>query len=163
MKIRNRGFTMMEMMAVVAVVAILALLAMPSYLDRIVRDQIKAALPLAEVAKQPIAASWSLKHVFPADNAAAGLPPADRIVANYVSAVAVEEGAIHITFGNRVNRSIAGKVLTLRPAVVSDAPVVPVAWVCGYAEAPDRMTLNGKNLTNIPAQLLPIECRAFKQ
>ncbi len=160
---RKRGFTMIELMAVVAVVAILALIALPSYLDVIVRDQIKTALPLADIAKQPIAASWSLKQVFPADNAAAGLPVAEKIVANYVSAVTVDDGAIHITFGNRVNRSIAGKVLTLRPAVVADAPIVPIAWVCGYAEAPDKMTVNGNNRTDIPSPQLPVECRAFKK
>ena len=71
MKTRYHGFTMMELMAVVAVVAILATLALPSYLDRIVRDQIKEALPLADIAKQPIATSWSLTQTFPADNAAA--------------------------------------------------------------------------------------------
>lgn len=160
---RTHGFTMIELMAVVAVVAVLALIALPSYLDVIVRDQIRTALPLADIAKQPITASWSLEHAFPADNAAAGLPPAEKIVANHVSAVTVEDGAIHITFGNRVNRSIAGKVLTLRPAVVADAPIVPIAWVCGYAEAPDKMTVNGKNLTDIPATLLPVECRAFRK
>ena len=153
---------MMEMMAVVAVVAILAMLALPSYLERIVRDQIKAALPLADIARQPIAAAWTLTQTFPADNAAAGLPPAEKIVSNYVSGVVVDNGVIHITFGNRVNKAIAGKILTLRPAVVADAPIVPVAWVCGYAEAPDKMTLVGANLTDIREALLPFECRAMK-
>ena len=154
---------MLEMMAVVAVIAILATLAIPSYLDRIVRDQIKAALPLADIAKQPVAASWARDGAFPADNAAAGLPPADRIVGNYVSAVAVEDGAIHMTFGNRANRTLAGKILSLRPAVVDDAPIVPVAWVCGDAEAPNKMTVGGRNLTDIPASLLPVDCRALKR
>jgi len=154
---------MIEMMAVAAVVAILAMLAVPSYLNLMVRDQIKAALPLADIAKRPIAAAWSDTQTFPADNAAAGLPPAEKIVANHVSAVAVEDGAIHITFGNRVNKAIAGKILTLRPAVVEDAPVVPVAWVCGYAEAPGKMTLHGRTLTDIPESLLPMECRALKR
>ena len=162
MRTRTRGFTMLELMAVVAVVR-LATLALPSYFDRIVRDQIKAALPLAEVAKPPIAASWSAAQIFPVDNVAAGLPPAEKIVANYVSAVAVENGAISLTFGNRANKAIAGKILTLRPAVVEDAPIVPIAWACGYAEAPDRMTVNGANLTNIPEQLLPPECRASRR
>ena len=160
---RYHGFTMMELMAVVAVVAILATLALPSYLERIVRDQIKEALPLADIAKQPIAMSWSLTQTFPADNASAGLPPAEKIVANYVSAVAVENGAIHVTFGNRVNGKIAGKILTLRPAIVEDAPIVPIAWACGYAEAPEKMTVKGENRTDIPEPLLPIECRAFKR
>src|SRR6266498_1765133 len=149
MTTRYRGFTTMELMATVAVIAILATLSLPSYFDRIVRDQIKAALPLADIAKHPIAASWLLTQTFPTDNASAGLPSAEKIVANYVSAVAVDNGAIHIIFGNRASHSIAGKTLTLRPAVVEDAPVVPVAWACGYAEAPDKMVVTGKNLTNI--------------
>lgn len=163
MQTSSHGFTMIEMMAVVAVVAILAMLAVPSYLNLIVRDQVKAALPLADIAKRPVAAAWTGEQTFPADNKAAGLPPAEKIVANHVSAVAVEDGAIHITFGNRVNKAIAGKILTLRPAVVEDAPVVPVAWVCGYAEAPGKMTLHGRTLTDIPESLLPMECRALKR
>jgi type IV pilus assembly protein PilA len=154
---------MMEMMAVVAVIAILATLAVPSYLDRIIRDQIRSALPLADIARQPIAASWSLTRSFPADNAAAGLPAPEKIVANYVSSLAVKDGAIHITFGNRANKTLAGKILSLRPAVVDDAPIVPIAWVCGGAEAPDKMTVNGANLTNVPEPLLPVECRALKR
>jgi type IV pilus assembly protein PilA len=160
---RQQGFTMIEMMAVVAVIAILALLAVPPYLDHIVRDQIKTALPLADIARQPIAASWSSKQAFPADNAEAGLPDAEQIVSNYVSSLAVGEGAIHLTFGNRANKAIVGKVLSLRPAVVKDAPIVPVAWVCGTAEAPEKMTVAGENRTSIPDGLLPLECRAFKR
>lgn len=163
MKARHRGFTLLELVAVMAVIAILALLVLPTYLDRVVRDQIKAALPLADIARQPIVASWPATQTFPADNAAAGLPPAEKIVGNQVSSVAVEDGAIHITLGNRVNKAIAGKILTLRPAVVEDEPVVPVAWVCGYAEAPDKMTVKGRNLTNVPEMLLPMECRATKR
>lgn len=153
----------MELMAVVAVIAILATLSIPSYFDRIVRDQIKAALPLADVAKKPVEASWAGTMTFPADNAAAGLPAADKIVANYVSMVTVADGAIHITYGNRANNAIAGKILSLRPAVIEDSSVVPVAWVCGYAEAPDKMTLHGQNRTSIPEALLPLECRALRR
>jgi type IV pilus assembly protein PilA len=157
----HRGFTMMEMMAVIAVIAILATLAVPSYLDRLVRDQINASLPLADIAKKPVATAWSATQAFPADNAAAGLPVPEKIVANYVSSLTVRDGAIHITFGNRASKALAGKILSLRPAVVEDAPIVPVAWVCGAAEAPDKMTVNGANLTNVPNGLLPLECRAL--
>jgi type IV pilus assembly protein PilA len=160
---RRAGFTMFEMMAVVSVMAILAMLAIPSYLDRIVREQIKGSLPLADIAKPPIQAEWALAQTFPPDNAAAGLPVADKIVSNYVSALTVHDGAIHLTFGNRVNNVIAGKMLSLRPAVVEDAPIVPVAWVCGSAEAQEKMRVFGENLTNIPDGLLPLECRAFKR
>jgi type IV pilus assembly protein PilA len=157
---RPRGFTLIEMMVVLAIVAILALMLIPSYQDKLVRDQIVEALPLADVAKPPVAAAWAIAQTFPADNAAAGLPSADKIVGNLVSSVSVQGGAIHVTFGNRANGQIKGKVLTLRPAVVEDAPVVPVAWICGYAPVPDKMTVKGENRTNVRAGYLPFRCRA---
>ena len=96
----------------------------------------------------------------PADNAAAALPPADKIVSNLVSSVLIEGGAIHLTFGNRANAAIKGKVLSLRPAVVDDAPVVPVAWVCGFAQAPEKMSVKGNDKTNLAKNFLPLNCRA---
>src|SRR4026208_1028120 len=104
MAARHCGFTMVEMLMVLAVIAILALMAIPTFQDQIVRDQINTALPLADIAKGPIAASWTLPQSFPADNAGAGLPVAEKVVNNHISSVRIQDGAIHITFGNRVNR-----------------------------------------------------------
>jgi type IV pilus assembly protein PilA len=153
------GFTMIEMMVVLGVIAVLALMAAPSFQEKIVRDQINEALPLAEIAKAPVAAFWGAGQPFPDSNDAAGLPPADKIVSNLVSSVLVQGGAIHVTFGNRANSAIKGLVLTLRPAVVADAPIVPVAWVCGNATVPDKMTVKGENRTNVPLVFLPFKCR----
>ncbi len=160
MAARRAGFTLVEMMVVIAVIAILALMAIPSFQDQIIRDQIGNALPLVDIAKTPVAASWAIAQSFPPDNAGAGLPPAEKIVNNHISSVLVQNGALHVTFGNRANGLINGKTLTIRPAVVDDAPIVPVAWVCGYAEAPHNMTAKGENRTNIPANFLPFVCRA---
>jgi len=96
----------------------------------------------------------------PLDNVGAGLPVADKIVNDYISSVAVESGAIQVTFGNHANVAVQGKVLTLRPAVVEDAPVVPVSWVCGNADAVPRMTAKGLNKTTVPERYLPLSCRA---
>jgi type IV pilus assembly protein PilA len=160
MSLHRRGFTMMEIAVVLAIIAILATLAIPSFQDRLTREQIVSAVPLADIAKAPIAQSWAAVQVLPADNAAAGLPPAEKIVNNYISAVSVHDGAIDITFGNSANGLIKGKILTLRPAVVADAPIVPVAWVCGNAESPGQMTVKGDNRTDVPANYLPFNCRA---
>ena len=157
---RDRGFTLIELMVVVGILAILALMAIPTYQDKFIRDQVAEALPLADIAKPPVAASWALLQSFPADNAAAGLPVADKIVNYTISSVAIQGGAIHITFGNRANGVIRGKILTLRPAVVEDAPIVPVTWVCGYATPPEKMTVKGENKTNLPPGYLPVRCRA---
>jgi type IV pilus assembly protein PilA len=156
----HQGFTLIEMMVVISILAILAMLAIPSFQDKLIRDQINEALPLADLAKGPVAATWLAGLPFSADNASAGLPPDDKIVNNFVKSVAIQDGAIHITFGNRANGGINGKLLTLRPAVVETAPIVPVTWVCGYAGAPTNMTIRGENRTNIPANYLPLKCRA---
>ena len=163
MQRRVNGFSMVEMMVVIAVIGILALLAAPNFQDTIVRNEIKEALPLADIAKQPVALAWAVAQALPRDNADALLPVAEKIVSNQISSVAIKDGAINITFGNRCNGIIKGKILTLRPAVVEDAPVVPVAWVCGSAETPDKMTVKGANATNIPDAFLPFNCRARVQ
>lgn len=157
---RRRGFTMIEMLVVLAIIAILALISLPSYLDTIVRNEVVEALPLADIARKPVADAWALVQAFPDDNTAAGLPVPEKVVSNLISAVVVQSGAIHITFGNRANGLIKGKTLTLRPAVVVDAPIVPVAWVCGYAQPPGQMTVQGENKTNVPQRYLPQKCRA---
>lgn len=156
----QRGFTLIEMLVVIAIIAILAMVALPNTQDKATRSQISEALPLADIAKAPIAALWASAHSFPLDNAAAGLPVADKIVNNFIRSVNIDNGAIHITFGNRANLLLKDKILTLRPAVIDDAPVVPVTWVCGYANAPDKMTVHGTNKTDIPANYLPLICRS---
>lgn len=159
MATRNAGFTLVEMMVVVGILAILALMAIPGYQDKFIRDQIVEALPLADIAKAPVAKSWGATQSFPADNAGAGLPAADKIVSNFISSVSIEAGAIHMTFGNRANAAIKGKVLTLRAAVVEDTAIVPVAWVCGFAAVPRNMATRSANKTTIPASYLPVNCR----
>lgn len=154
-----QGFSLLELMVTLSVVAVLMLIALPSYLDKIVRDQVAEALPLADIAKAPVELAWKTGAALPADNAAAGLPPPELIVSNLVKSVTIDQGAIHIAFGNKANRTLKDKVLTVRPAVVEGAPVVPVAWLCGRAGAPEKMTAKGDNRTTVPAGVLPMRCR----
>lgn len=160
MKTVQIGFSLLEMVVVMAVMGILAMTAIPSYMHQIVRRQILDAVPLAEIAKTPIAAAWVMAQAFPPDNAGAGLPAPDLVVSTHVKSLAVQNGAIQITFGNSANGMLKGKLLTLRPAVVDEAPIVPVSWVCGYAAGPEKMSVKGENKTNIPSEYLPVNCRA---
>jgi type IV pilus assembly protein PilA len=154
-----RGFTLIEVMIVVAVLGILSMMAIPSYQDRVIRTQVGEGLNLAEFVRQSVQDYYKKNHRLPADNAAIGLPDSKLIIGNYVSDVAVRDGVVVITYGNRVNRFIAGKKLTLRPAVVEGHPVVPIAWICGNASVPQKMQVRGKNDTDIPGPHLPIDCR----
>jgi type IV pilus assembly protein PilA len=158
-KFAAAGFSMIELMVVLAIIAILALMAAPTFQYKVARDQVVEALPLADLAKKPIASTYLASNMLLADNASAALPVPDKIVNNLVSAIAIENGAIQITFGNRASGLISGKILTLRPAIVQDAPMVPVAWVCGFAPVPVNMTVKGENKTNIDPNYLPYSCR----
>jgi len=156
---RHHGFSLIELMVVIAIIAILALMAVPNLAGKYIRENIVEAMPLANIAKGPVAAAWATTQTMPEDNDSAGLPAADKIVNNVVKSVTVEEGAIHIMFGNRANGALQGKTLTLRPAVVEDAPMVPVAWVCGHAKAPEKMLAMGADKTDVAAAHLPVNCR----
>ncbi len=154
----QHGFSLIELMVVVAIIAIIALMAVPSLSGKYIREHIVEAMPLANIAKAPVAAAWSTAQTLPEDNESAGLPEADKMVNNVVKSITVEDGAIHILFGNRANGALQGKTLTLRPAVVEDAPIVPVAWVCGHAKAPEKMVAMGADKTDIAKAHLPVNC-----
>ncbi len=154
-----RGFTLIELLIVIAIISILSTMAVPSFQDRVIRAQVAQAMTLAEVVKKDVQDYYRIKGVLPKDNAQAGLPKPDRFIGNFVTSVKVADGAIDITFGNRINRNAADKILTLRPAVVKGASVVPIAWICGYASVPEGMSVMAKNNTTISARQVPVDCR----
>lgn len=153
------GFTLIEIVVALAVVAILVTLALPSMQGPLVRQQVVDSAPLINVAKAAVAGKWAAAMVLPLDNADAALPPADKLVGSYVSSITVEAGALHVVFGNQANGAIKGKTLSFRPAVVDGTPMVPVAWVCGLAATPEKMSVKGANRTDVEPRFLPVNCR----
>jgi type IV pilus assembly protein PilA len=160
----ERGFSFIELLIVVVVIGILITLTIPGVKETAMRKQVKAGLELAEVAKKGVNAFYGatnpLAPALPADNAEAGLPPPDKIVGEFVTSVTVKNGAITVLFGNNAGKSIEGRKLSLRPAIVPGYPNVPPAWICNEVAVPGNMTLMGANETNIPMEWLPVECRS---
>ncbi len=159
MSTREPGFTMIEMVMIMSVIAILALMAVPTLIDRNVRLQVQEAMSLASLAKNGVNAFYGAKNELPQSNEEALVPPKEKIISNLVTEVSVDNGAVTITFGNNINASVAGKHLTLRPAIVKDTPSVPVSWLCHNAAVPKGMTVEGTNRTDMPPKWLPPECR----
>jgi type IV pilus assembly protein PilA len=152
-----KGFTLIEIAVALSIVAILALMALPNASDAIMRKRIEESLPLADIAKEPVEAAWKLTQELLPDNASAGLPAPEKIVNQYIRSVEIDQGAIHIVFSSR--SLLKDKTLSLRPAIVPDAKVVPITWVCGHALAPEQMVAQGANKTDVPPHYLPLRCR----
>jgi type IV pilus assembly protein PilA len=157
---RHAGFTWIELMAVLGVIAVLALMAIPSMQEGALRKQVREGLVLADVAKPGVQAAYTIAGEMPADNKAAGLPEPEKIVGSLVSAVRVNDGAVTVTFGNNAGKNLTGKKVTLRPAVVADQPIVPIAWICHDVAVPKGMEIRGRDETDLPSSVLPVDCRA---
>jgi len=156
----ERGFTWIEVLVVLGVVGILALIAVPSMKDGVLRRQVKEGMALAGLAETGVQTAYALSGgKFPLDNKEAGIPDSAKIVNSFVKDVSVNAGAITITYGNNASSALDGKRVTLRPAVVPDAPVVPIAWLCHAAAVPNNMEVTGKDDTDVPPHWLPVECR----
>ncbi|ADE13792.1 Fimbrial protein pilin [Nitrosococcus halophilus Nc 4] len=159
----QQGFTLIELMIVVAIIGILASIAIPAYQDYTIRTQVTEGLNLAAEAKQSIGDFWSARGRLPGDNASAGLADATSITGNYITQMAVDNGQIALTYGNRANSNIENGILTLTPAQNQAGSLV---WLCGKAyDSKDDSKLPeisgvGSTQTDIEDKYLPTECRS---
>ena len=146
-------------MVVLGIIAILALMTLPLYVEKNVQQQVKEGIAFAEFMQRGVSTAYALTGALPKDNAGAGLPPADKIIGNYVTSGTVAEGVITLVFGNLAASNIRGKKVTLRPGHVPDAPQVPISWVCGPGKVPAGLAVAGSDMTDIPVAWLPVACR----
>lgn len=155
----SHGFTLIELLIVIAMISILTTMALPSFQNQIIRAQVQEAIQLSKFVREDIETFYSKRHRLPKNNQEAGVPRAEKIIGNYVEKVEVKNGMINIVLGNKINKNASGKTLSVRPALVSGEPKVPISWVYGYATPPKGMAVQGENLSTIPEQFLPINCR----
>lgn len=158
--IRNKGFTLIELMVVVAIIGILASIAMPQYQTYIQRSEMADPISMATFVRENVTGYYLENLSFPETNSEANIPDMDKLIGNRVTGIEVENGAFHITMGNYASAALQGKVLTFRPAVVTDSPTSPISWLCGYVEPVTGMEAVGENRTDVDESFLPSACRA---
>ena len=155
----NKGFTLIELMIVVAIIGILAAIALPAYQDYTIRAQMAEGITMTNALKPKIAEFYEYKGRLPKDNQEAGLPEAKFLIGNYVKGMSVEDGAIHVELGNKINSRLIGKILSLRPQYVKESHLTPIAWLCGNSDPVNGMIVGGQNKTNVSDNYLPAACR----
>lgn len=155
---RNAGFTLIEILVVLALLAILVAMAAPSLDNKVARTQIAESVDLLKQLKEQVNTYYTLNQNFPHTNLDADIPPANKLIGNYVERVELVDGAFHINFGNKATAQLKGKTLSLRPIIVKGSAKSPMSWLCGNASIPDGMEAVGQNRTTVTAKYLPINC-----
>lgn len=156
----HRGFTLIEMLVVILLIGLLAAMAIPYLMGGVSRQQIEESMALVEPYKPLIVSYYKFYELFPKDEVEVdGMPVAHKIIGNYITRVDVEDGAMHLRFGNKAHTQLQGKTLTLQPVFVPDSPKSPVSWICGNDRPPQGMEAAGENRTDIPTLDLPFICR----
>ncbi|HGM1855114.1 TPA: pilin, partial [Neisseria gonorrhoeae] len=124
----QKGFTLIELMIVIAIVGILAAVALPAYQDYTARAQVSEAILLAEGQKSAVTEYYLNHGKWPADNGAAGVASASKIIGKYVKEVKVENGVVTATMkSDGVNKEIKDKRLSLWGKRENGS----VKWFCG--------------------------------
>ena len=155
---KTKGFTLIELMVVVSMIGILAAIALPQYSKYLQRAELVDPLAMAAAIREDVTVYYLENRRFPASNEQAGVPASKFLIGNRVTGITVDNGAIHISLGNKASQPLQNTVLTFRPAVVTGSPTSPIAWLCGFDEPVTGMQAIGENKTTVPKEILPSAC-----
>ena len=152
MRMRQKGFTLIELMIVVAIIGILAAVAVPAYSDYTVRAKVTEAITAAGAAKTSVADYYYANGELPTSNDEAGLATGTDYSTDVVKSMSIqdgsvpdtEKGSIEVSFKD-IGNDTDDALLTFSPNTSGNS----LAWNCTI---PDT--------DGLPAQYAPASCRS---
>jgi type IV pilus assembly protein PilA len=182
----SRGLALLELTAILLAVCLLPLLLiLPSRQEKAVLEKVKETLMTTEEIQRAIDRHYQDTGRFPTDNSSVEIPVSGKYAPLYTRSILIDEGVIHIAFGNRIHKKARNKTLTLRPAFFPARPRLTrdlaarqgrsrlrpafaaaphpanthYIWICGNESIPEGMNAIGENRTTLPDSFLPPKCR----
>jgi type II secretory pathway pseudopilin PulG len=145
-----------ERLLVILIIGILAAIMIHAYLPLVSKAKVfNGAIFGFEKYKREIAYHWALSGEWPENESKIELFHSDPFYkegARYIEKADLENGAIHVFIKN----SLAGRVLTCRPAVLNENSTGPVIWICGSGQTgSSAWTLAGPDRTTIESFYIP--------
>jgi len=151
MKLREQGFTLIELMIVITILAILAAIAIPQYQTYVGRGQVAEAFSLLDGLKTAVASGATENGgLTGVNNSTFDVPAATDMQGDYVAQVAVANGIMTATLRGAapVQTPLQGKTLIMVPTVHGTGNG-SVSWDCSIAGAGGT----------VPSQYRPSICR----
>ncbi len=144
----DKGFTLIELTIVVSVIAMLAAVAIPAYTDYQHRAAVSEGIVLAQPIQKNIAEYYAWHGELPLNNQAAGVLPAQQLQGRYVKSIAVKQGNIVITYGNKAHAALQDKHLSML-ARLPQSSLLSLSWQCSAQNS------------QINKAFLPSSCRSL--
>jgi len=98
---KTKGFTLIELMVVVSIIGVLAAVALPQYSKYMQKAELVDPLAMAAAIREDVTVYYLENRRFPASNEQAGVPASKFLIGNRVTGITVDNGAIHISLGNK--------------------------------------------------------------
>lgn len=137
-KLKQQGFTLIELMIVIAIIGILAALAMPAYQDYIARTQATEALSVTAGIRSDIATEYWSEGKYPGSGNYI-LDNAQKLEGKFFSAggvvVTEDKGIITITFDKGANKA---KTVVITPKHNTTLHQI-ITWECSGTISPQRL------------------------
>lgn len=137
----QKGFTLIELMIVVAIIGILSMFALPAYQDYTKRTYVSEGMALSTAAKMASTEYFSTQGEWPANNAKAGLPAADKITGQAVAGIGLYLSDYAKNASGTATGSATNIVIYYNSKVVKSSATVPGAASSVATSAAGSLTL----------------------